>query len=107
MVSYALFEEMLKAREIYDMDTIECDKIKKRKKVLQEQCTNVEANFASCWKNTELTKILTTEMTTNEKKFKCYNEMVKLDKEYVNRNKCNTLLFVTWYDLEKKVFHRE
>ena len=56
--------------------------------------------------NTELNKILNSNMCKTQKKFVCYKNMLANDMELQKYKKKDSQLYNDWYDLERKVFKR-
>lgn len=104
MATYQLFERMVKAKDLYDK--LEKDKwasFNVKEKVYDE-CQNVETKFYNCFTNTELNRILTSNMSATEKKFKCYNEIMESEKIYIQKRKWSDDAFNEYYKLKKKVY---
>ena len=106
MTDYELFEKMTKAHDNYDKHADMTYELEKRNKRLIEQCKNVEHKFYSSIMNTELNKILNSNMCKKQKKFTCYKTMLENDKELQKKEKKSSELYGIWYDLEKKLFKR-
>ena len=104
-VSYELFEKMTKAKELYDkLDKEKWASFDLKEKIYDE-CQNVENKFFNCFKNTELNRILTPNMTAMEKKFKCYNEILVSENIYMGKRKWSDDAFSEYYKLKKRVYN--
>ena len=103
MADLELFERMVKAKALYkklDREQFESYLVKDK---IYEECQNVENKFYNCLTNIHLNRILTSNMTATEKKFKCYNEILASNKIYVEKRKLTDLAFREYYDLDKRV----
>jgi hypothetical protein len=105
MESYELFERMVKAKELYDKLDKEQDQSFTLKEKIYKECQNVENKFFNCITNTELNRILTTNMTANERKLKCYNEIVGSEKIFIENRKWCDDAYSEYYKLKKRVYN--
>ena len=87
MTDYELFEEMTKARDKYDKHADVTYELQKRNWRLIDQCEDVENKFYSSIMNTELNKILNSNMCKTQKKFACYKNMLANDIELQKHKK--------------------
>ena len=106
MTDYELFEKMTKARDLYDKRSSMTYDLQKRNRRLIEQCKDVENKFYSSIMNTELNKILNSNMCKIRKRFVCNKTMLANDIELQKEKKKDCQLYEDWYDLEKKLFKR-
>ena len=106
MTDYELFEKMTKARDTYYKHAGLLYELQKRNRRLIEQCENVENKFYCCIMNTELNKILDSNMCKIRKRFVCNKTMLANDIELQKEKKKDCQLYEDWYDLEKKLFKR-
>ena len=106
MTDYELFEKMTKARDLYDKHSNITYELQRRNRRLIDQCEDVENKFYSSIMNTELNKILNSNMCKTQKKFVCYKTMLANDIELQKEKKKDSQLYNDWYDLERKVFKR-
>ena len=106
MTDYELFEKMTKAREAYEQNSGMTYDLQKRNRRLIDQCKDVENKFYSSIMNTELNKILNSNMCKEQKRFVCNKTMLENDIEVQKHKRKDTQLYEDWYDLEKKLFNR-
>ena len=106
MTDYELFEKMTKARDLYDKRSSMTYDLQRRNRRLIDQCEDVENKFYSSIMNTELNKILNSNMCKIRKRFVCNKTMLANDIELQKEKKKDCQLYEDWYDLEKKLFKR-
>jgi membrane glycosyltransferase len=104
MANYDLFVKMEQTEKLYE-EYEEERHAKRRENVnIKEQCQDLANKLFDCVINPQLNKILTHNMTINEKKNKCFTEIIKKNAEYNAIEKRNEKLFLVWLQLKNDVY---
>lgn len=104
MADFESFESMVIAKVEYEKLCKEQFASYVVKDNIFNECQDAENKFYNCLINTELNRIFTPNMTANDKKIKCYNEIVDSEKEYVAKQKLSMKAFSDYLRLKEIVY---